>query len=136
MDPHRAEAPVERTWRERLKSLENVGPLLKMVWGTSPALAVVSVICRLLRAALPVATLYIGKLIIDVVVRGVRGGAVESSRVWKLVAAELALAVASDLLGRAVALADSLLGDRFTNRISVELMQHASTLDLAHFEEP
>ena len=107
-----------------------------MVWGTSPALAVVSVVCRLLRAALPVATLYIGKLIIDAVVRTVRGGHVEASRIWKLVAAELALAVASDLLGRAVALADSLLGDRFTNRISVELMQHASTLDLAHFEEP
>jgi ATP-binding cassette subfamily B protein len=51
-------------------------------------------------------------------------------------AVELALAVASDLLGRAVALSDSLLGDRFTNRISVELMRHASTLDLAHFEEP
>ncbi len=101
-----------------------------MVWETNPFLAVISVVCRLLRAALPLATLYVGKLIIDAVVRH------ESTRIWKLVAAELALAVASDLLGRAVTLADSLLGDRFTNRLSVDLMQHASTLDLAHFEEP
>ncbi len=60
----------------------------------------------------PLAALYIGKLIIDTVVRSVRSGGIESGRVWKLVVAELALAVASDLLGRAVALADSLLGDR------------------------
>jgi ATP-binding cassette subfamily B protein len=107
-----------------------------MVWNTSPFLAFISVSSRLLRAALPVATLYISKLIIDAVVRSVRGGHIESARVWRLVAVELALAIASDLLGRAVALADSLLGDRFTNRVSVELMRHASILDLAHFEEP
>ncbi|MGI8961594.1 MAG: ABC transporter ATP-binding protein [Bryobacteraceae bacterium] len=131
-----SEPAPDRTWRERLKALENVRPLLKMVWDTSPFLAFISVSCRLLRAALPLATLYISKLIIDAVVRSVRGGHVESGLVWRLVAVELALAVASDLLGRAVALADSLLGDRFTNRVSVELMRHASILDLAHFEEP
>jgi ATP-binding cassette subfamily B protein len=107
-----------------------------MVWQTSPSLAFISVACRLLRAVLPVATLYVSKLIIDAVVRSVRGGHIDSARVWRLVAMELALAVASDLLGRAVALTDSLLGDRFTNRVSLELMRHASILDLAHFEEP
>ena len=132
---HSSDASPDRTWRERLKALENIRPLLKMVWETSPSLALASIVCRLLRAALPVTTLYVGKLIIDSVVRSIRGE-VESRHLWTLVAAELALAVASDLLGRAVALADSLLGDRFTNRLSVELMRHAATLDLAHFEEP
>src|SRR5438874_8502734 len=107
-----------------------------MVWETGRFLTFVSMSCRLLRAALPVATLYVSKLIIDAVVRSVRGGHIDGARVWRLVAIELALAVASDLLGRAVALADSLLGDQFTNRVSVELMRHASILDLAHFEEP
>ena len=107
-----------------------------MVWDTSPSLTFIATSSRLLRAALPIATLYVSKLIIDAVVRSVRGGHIESERVWRLVAVELALAIASDLLGRAVALADSLLGDQFTNRVSVELMRHASILDLAHFEEP
>jgi ATP-binding cassette subfamily B protein len=107
-----------------------------MVWDTSPSLAFISISSRLLRGALPVAMLYVSKLIVDAVVGSVRGGHIESGRVWRLVAMELGLAVASDLLGRAVALADSLLGDRFTNRVSVELMRHASVLDLAHFEEP
>jgi ATP-binding cassette subfamily B protein len=134
--PHPGEARPELSWRQRLKALENVRPLLRMFWETSPLLSLISVVCRLLRAGIPVVTLYIGKLIIDTVVRSVRGGRIDSARVWKLVAAELGLAVASDLLGRAVALADSLLGDRFTNQVSVRIMQHASTLDLAHFEEP
>jgi ATP-binding cassette subfamily B protein len=56
--------------------------------------------------------------------------------IWKLVALELTLAIASDVLGRANTLCDSLLGDRFTNRISVRLMEHASRLDLASFEDP
>ena len=55
---------------------------------------------------------------------------------WKLVALELGLAVLSDLLARANSLADSLLGDRFTNRISVRLIEHATQLDLASFEDP
>ena len=42
----------------------------------------------------------------------------------------------SDVLGRVNTLCDSLLGDRFTNRVSVRLMQHATRLDLASFEDP
>ena len=51
-------------------------------------------------------------------------------------AIELALAVLSDILGRANTLCDSLLGDRFTDLISVRLMRHATGLDLASFEDP
>jgi len=136
VDPHHHAKAPQRTWQDRLRALENVGPLLKMVWETSRALTAASLACRLARAALPLATLWIGKLIIDGVVGGLRTGEMDAARIWRLVAAELALAVASDLLARGIALTDSLLGDRFTNRVSVELMRHASTLDLAHFEEP
>ena len=135
MNPH-AKTPPKPTWRERLKALENVPPLLGMVWRTNPRLAAAAISCRLARAGIPLASLWIGKLIIDAVVEAVRAGRADSSRIWTLVAVELALAIASDLLGRAVALAESLLGDRFANRISVDLMRHASSLDLAHFEDP
>jgi len=49
---------------------------------------------------------------------------------------EIALAVTSDILSRAISLCDSLLGDRFTNHISVRMMQHADQLDLVAFEDP
>ena len=39
-------------------------------------------------------------------------------------------------LSRATALCDSLLGDRFTNHVSLRMMAHATELDLVSFEDP
>src|SRR5580698_10309297 len=126
----------EATWRTRLASLRNIRPLLGMVWDTSPPLVSITTALRLVRALLPVAILWVSKLILDGVVAWIRRGNGDSARIWKLVALELGLAVLSDLLARANSLADSLLGDRFTNRVSVRLIEHATQLDLASFEDP
>src|SRR6188474_2090783 len=40
------------------------------------------------------------------------------------------------MLARASALIESLLSDLFSNRMSIRLMEHAATLDLAQFEDP
>src|ERR1700734_1654725 len=55
--------------RERVGALKNLRPFLLMVWRTSPGLTSASLVLRLFRAVLPVVTLYVGKLIIDNVVR-------------------------------------------------------------------
>ena len=137
MHPPVPRRPAEDlSWRARMASLRNVRPLLGMVWETSPPLVVASVLLRLLRGLLPFATLWVSKLILDAVVGRITRGSGTLAGIWKLVALELALAVASDILGRINTLCDSLLGDRFTNRVSVRLMQHASRLDLASFEDP
>jgi len=137
MHPPMPQRPAaELSWRARVASLRNVRPLLRMVWETSPPLVVGTAILRLVRALLPLATLWVSKLILDAVVSRVMRKTGDLAVIWKLVALELALAVASDVLGRANTLFDSLLGDRFTNRISVKLMQHATALDLASFEDP
>jgi ATP-binding cassette subfamily B protein len=132
--------------RERFGALRNLGPLFRLVWAVSPWMTAANLGLRLVRAVLPVAMLFIGKLIIDEVVRlagaglafdGVDGwlASGELQTLVALVAAEFGLAILSDALGRAVALLDSLLGDLFTNETSVRLMAHAATLDLAHFED-
>ncbi len=128
------EAP--QTWSDRARALRNVPPLLKMVWQTSPSLTILTLGLRLLASLTPIATLYVSKLIIDLVVRAIRHQAIDTSLIWKLLAAEAALAIASDLLGRGITLVDSLLGDRFTNYVSLRLMGHADTLDLTSFEDP
>ncbi|RZL81914.1 MAG: ABC transporter ATP-binding protein, partial [Sphingomonas sp.] len=56
------------TWRERLGALRNLPPFLAMVWGSSRGLTATTVAVRLVRALLPVVTLFVGKLIIDEVV--------------------------------------------------------------------
>jgi ATP-binding cassette, subfamily B, bacterial len=137
MAPHGPRPPAEEmTWRTRLAAMRYVRHLLRLVWETSPPLVMSSVTLRLIRALMPLAMLWVPKLIIDATVAWVthRGGSLE--HIWKLVALEFGLAAFSDLLGRANNLCDSLLGDRFTNRVSVRLMQHATVLDLATFEDP
>ena len=129
-------AAEELSWRDRLASLRHVRPLLRLVWETSPPLVVSSIVLRLFRALLPLATLWVAKLILDAAVGWVTRGRGTLAGVWKLVALELGLAIASDVLGRANTLLDSLLGDRFTNRVSVRLMEHSTALDLASFEDP
>ncbi len=132
--------------RERVGALRNLPPFLKLVWQTSPAISVALIVLRLIRALLPVATLYIGALIIDAVVKVAQHPPSGSSlQEWlasgrldpivALLALEFALAVVSDVLGRGVSLLDSLLGERFSIATSLRLMQHAATLDLEDFED-
>jgi ATP-binding cassette subfamily B protein len=138
--------PTPRTLRERFGALRNLPPFLKLIWQINPRITVADLLLRLVRALLPVATLYVGKLIIDEVIRlvGVTG-APTSLEDWLasgllahlgwLLASELGLAVLSDVLGRTVSLLDTLLAEQFTNATSVRLMEHAATLDLEDFED-
>jgi ATP-binding cassette, subfamily B, bacterial len=127
----RAKPEPQQTWRERFRALKNIPPLLRMVWDTSPTLSASILLLRLIASVIPVAQLWVGKLIIDQIVhpRPARS-------VWTFLAAEIALVVVGDLIGRGISLCDSLLGDRFTNHVSVRLMEHAGRLDLATFEDP
>jgi ATP-binding cassette subfamily B protein len=138
--------PGPKSLRERFGALRNLPPFLKLIWNTSPGLTVADLLLRFIRALLPVATLFVGKLIIDEVIRLVgTAGAPAGVREWLasglldrlvwLLAAEFGLAVLSDLLGRLVSLFDTLLSEKFINASSVRLMEHAATLDLEDFED-
>ncbi|MBN8729459.1 MAG: ABC transporter ATP-binding protein [Acidobacteria bacterium] len=136
MHPNQPKKPLPSGWRERLGALRNIPPLLGMVWATSPALVSASLALRLCRAAVPLAMLWVGKLIVDGVVRLLGAGNGDPGSIYLLVGLEFGLAIVGDWLGRGVAMCDSLLSDRFTNEISVRLIRHAATLDLVHFEDP
>ena len=117
-----------------------------MVWRASPGLLLITLTLRVIRAVLPVAALWFGKLIIDEVVRlsalsdgpATLSGWASSGEITMLaiyVGAEFALAVLSDLLSRIGGLVDSLLSERLTMSSSIRLMEHAATLDLEDFED-
>ena len=131
--------------RERFSAMRNIPPFLREIWGTSKPLTIAAVCVRLIRAFLPIATLYIGKLIIDEAVRLIGVGvASDLMQAWQsgqlnhllsLLALEFGLAIGSDLLGRLTSYIDTLLSERFTNATSIRLMEHAATLDLEDFED-
>ncbi|SDT54756.1 ATP-binding cassette, subfamily B [Bradyrhizobium canariense] len=132
--------------KERVGALKNLRPFLTMVWRTSRRLTAGSLVLRLIRAVMPVITLFVGKLIIDNVVTLVQAPhKPETIWLWLssgllnrlilLFLCEFALAVLADILGRVVSLIDSLLSERVTNASSVRLMEHAAKLDLEDFED-
>jgi ATP-binding cassette subfamily B protein len=107
-----------------------------MVWATSPSLSLATLGLRFIAALFPLASLWVSKLIIDLVVKAIRSQPIDRSLIWKLLIIELLLAIASDVLGRCISLVDNLLGLRFNNHISLRLMRHATSLDLVSFEDP
>lgn len=123
------------TLKERLAALNNLPAFFKLVWQTSPLFTVINALLRLVRSAMPVALLYVGKLIIDnVIILSHQHGA-NTGHLWQLVGLEFALAILTDGLSRAITLVDALLGDLFSNHTSVKIMKHAATLDLDQFED-
>ena len=123
------------TLQERFAALRYIPPLIKLVWETHRGYTATMALLRLMRAGVPVAMLWVGKLIIDAVVAS-RESSPDFARLWKLVALEIAIVTANDVLARTSSLVESLLGDLFSNHTSVRLMEHAASLDLAHFEDP
>jgi ATP-binding cassette, subfamily B, bacterial len=123
------------TIKERFSALNNLPRFFKLVWETSPSLTLTDALLRITRSALPVAILYVGKLIIDQVVLLSHGSGGVHTYLWQLVVVEFLLAILSDALSRATTLVDSLLGDLFSNHTSIQIMEHAATLDLDQFED-
>ncbi|AXC50440.1 ABC transporter ATP-binding protein [Paracoccus suum] len=135
-----------RTFAARWAAMRNIPPFLAMVWRASPGLTLATLVLRLVRALLPVTALWVGKLIIDEVVRlaatdGTPATLVEWWHAGLLntlaayVVLEFVLGIASDLLGRLVTLTDSLLAEKLTIAMSTRLMDHAARLDLKDFED-
>jgi len=124
------------SFRERLHSLRNMVPLLRMVWKSGRRLVLVSLSLHIIRAVFPFLLLWIPKLVLDAIIKLSRTTGGSMAFIWKLIALELGLALANELVGRFSILCDSLLGDRFTNQMNLALMHHAAVMDLASFEDP
>ncbi|HUF13953.1 MAG TPA: ABC transporter ATP-binding protein [Longimicrobiales bacterium] len=107
-----------------------------MVWRTKPSYGLGIMLARVLSAFVPVAMLWVGKLLIDEVVANLAAADTDWTRLFTLVALEAVLALGQEILGRVSNLLESLLGDLFGNQMSVRLMEHAAILDLEQFEDP
>ena len=110
--------------------------MFRQLWQCSPALTLGSMGLRLVQAIQPPLALYVAKLIVDEIIS--LGGHADSlagaPRLEMWLGVEFALIIVSDLTSRAMALVDGLLNERYINAVSIALMDHAATLDLAQFE--
>jgi ATP-binding cassette subfamily B protein len=123
------------SWKERLEALRYVPALFRLIWRTHRGYTAAMIVLRVVRSVVPVTTFWVGKLILDSVIAA-KAGHGSLTQLWRYLALELAIVLAGEILARASSLIESLLGDLFSNAMSVQLMEHAAKLDLAQFEDP
>lgn len=132
-----SEKGLNKSLGSQFSSYKNLIPFFKMIWATSKKYTLFNIILRIIKAAIPLSMLYVGKEIIDVILDLISENPTEEvNYLWILLGVEFGLAIISEVLNRQISLVDALLGDLFSNKTSVEMIQHAATLDLYQFENP
>jgi ATP-binding cassette, subfamily B, bacterial len=124
------------SWQERLSALRNTPVVLRIVWESGGTVVTLGVAFRIVVSLMPLAILWVSKLIVDTVVQIVNHHQAIPTRLWYLVAAEFGLAVFASTVSRIVDYLDQLLADNYTRHVSIQVMKHAAELDLLAYEDP
>lgn len=122
---------------ERLKALNNVPPVLGMIWEAAPRPVFCGVLFRVLIAVVPAGALVVGKYIIDALTIRYKNhySTPLPHYFWWLVAAEFALACLAMMFSRIADFCETVVADLFTRYIGKRIMEHASRLDLTSYED-
>lgn len=123
-------------FRTSFRALKYLPRFFSLIWNTSPSMFLANLMARLFKSVIPVFMLWVGKMIIDEVILQVGLENQDLGQIWILLAIEFALAMGSNLLSRAISLTDALLGDLYSNKSSVELIEKSAQMELAQLEDP
>ncbi|HEY2038778.1 MAG TPA: ABC transporter ATP-binding protein [Edaphobacter sp.] len=129
--PAKAQSP----WLERLRALRNVPPVLHILWESGPWVVTWGLILRLFVATMPFGIAKVAQYIINGIENAIRGQKL-ADNFWMLVGVEVALNVGMGLLMRLIDYTDALLANRYTQHVSVRVMDQAARLDLTTYENP
>lgn len=121
--------------KSSFKALIFIPRFFKEIWRTNKSMFLLSAFCRLIGALLPVIILWVGKIIIDEIILQAGLENQDLTRLWTFVAIEFGLIVLSDLMSRAIALTDSLLGDQYSINTSVRIIKKTNEIDISLLED-
>ncbi|MFC5194015.1 ABC transporter ATP-binding protein [Bizionia hallyeonensis] len=121
--------------RKSFSALIYIPRFFKEIWKTNKKRFLLSAICRLIGAFLPVIILWVGKIIIDEIILQSGSEVTNFTRLWTFVGLEFALIVLSDLVSRAISLTDSLLGDAYSINSSVTIIKKTNQIDISLLED-
>ncbi len=108
-----------------------------LVWKTHPLFTLFLTFITILQGILPLATIWVGKLIIDEIVRliSLADPLSQIRTLLSFVALELFLVVLGRFLSFAHTVIQQILGQLLANRVQMTILQKAVTLDLASYED-
>lgn len=117
------------------KALKYLPRFYSEIKTTNRRLFYFNLICRLVSSFSPIATLWVGKLIIDEIILLTSVQEKDLSNLWMYVGIELGILVFSDIVNRIINLTDGLLGDQYSINSSVLLINKTSDVELSQLED-
>ncbi|MDW8288974.1 MAG: ABC transporter ATP-binding protein, partial [Flammeovirgaceae bacterium] len=110
MHPTKPQTDQKITLKERLNALQYIPKFFRLVWQTSPSMALSIILLRIAKSLIPLATLYVGKLLLDEVITLLKAEKnADLSYLWLFIGLEFSLSILSDIFSRLITLLDSLL---------------------------
>ena len=109
---------------------------IALVWSTNRAITIGLAVGSLLAGLLPTGVAWVGKHLIDSIVLAAKTGAIDDRHTamgW--VGAELGFVLAIAVVSRVLGIFRALLRQQLGQRINVEILDKALTLDLGQFED-
>ncbi|MCY4108846.1 MAG: ABC transporter ATP-binding protein [Chloroflexi bacterium] len=118
------------------EAFQNAVRVFKLVWETNPKLTMLMSALTGASALVPAATAWVSKLVFDEVGLAVTSGVdtVDIRRIVILMLAFLGITAGGFLLRNAQAATRSILGDLFTNRTNLMILDKSESLDISYFE--
>jgi ATP-binding cassette subfamily B protein len=125
----------QNAWLDRVRALRNVPPVLKILWNSGRSIVAWGLVLRVVQPATSLGIGVVAAQIVYGVTRSI-GHQPPLHYFWWLVGAEVGLALFSGILSRTMDYTDQILADRYTNHVSVQVMEQAAKLDLTTYEDP
>ena len=118
-----------------MRALRNVPLVLRILWQAGRSIVVWGLVLRVIQ---PVVSLGIGIVAAEIVYGVTKAIEHEPAlaHFWWWVGAEVGLALLNGVLTRSMDYTDQILADRYTNHVSVQVMEQAAQLDLTTYENP
>ncbi len=115
-------------------ALASLPRVMRLVWSTSSILTTLLGFLSLLQGFTPAISVTITALVIDSVVRAIRIHS--TTPIWLPVGLQLGITLLSSLLSTFSNTVQQLLQEQVSNRVQLDILKKANTLDLAFFENP
>ena len=127
-------AQAEFTVANVSNAFGNAARVFQLVWSTSPLLTALMMVLTILSAFIPAATAWLLGAVLTAVDDALRAGTGQFDTVALLIAVQATVVLIAFILRAGRSAITSILGDLFTNRTNLMVLEKSETLDISYFE--
>ncbi len=125
---------AEFTVANAADAFRNAVRVFRLVWSTSPFLTALMLALTIASAFTPAATAWLLGAVLTAADDALRAGSGNFDRVALLIAIQAAVVLVAFILRAGRGAVSSILGDLFTNRTNLMILEKSETLDISYFE--